>query len=197
MEPFRAPPIQNNTLYKLEELEMKKVLKAVAVVGAVVLPVVAGVRYANMKKALRKGQVNQWIDEVLDSTVDYEITPHIPVPAYIEDDKSKIYFRFNEQDLITLACSPQSFKDTVQALAAHELGHALDNFLGTLQKQIHLAQTLSDYDTYKRLVLEREQRAWNIGRDKAPNKAFFDTFNKRNMQVYRQVLATEKAAFNK
>lgn len=173
----------------------KRTVLGLAVLGTVVASVAAGIKYANMKKALRTGQVDGWIQEVTGGLVPYEIKSTIPVPAYIEDDASKIYFRFSDADLTTLSVTTQSFKDTVQAIAAHEMGHAVDPRLQLMQKRIHTAIRFKDYDTYKRLVLKREEVAWRRGLTYAPNKDFFNKYNKTNMRSYAIQLGLQKGEF--
>jgi len=163
--------------------------------GAVATSLVAGVKYAKMKKAIRTGQVDGWIKEVTGSLVPYEIKSDIPTPAYIEDDRSKIYFRLSDEDLIQLALTKQSFKTTVQAVAAHEMGHAIDHDLEDIQEIVHQAIRERDYDTYKEMVLERERRAWRLGRQFAPDQAFFDKFNKNNLRAYALRITVEKGAW--
>jgi hypothetical protein len=173
----------------------KRTVLGLAVVTGVVGSLVAGVRYANMKKALRTGEVDGWIQGVLGDIVPYEIKSDIEVPAFIKDDKSMVYFRFSDADLMTIAMNPQSFKDTVQSIAAHELGHALDPELESIQEYVHHCVRTQDYDGFRRQVMDREQRAWDIGRQYAPNKKFFDKFNKQNMKVYAMQIGLQKGAF--
>lgn len=174
-------------------LQMKTVTKLV--LGAVglqaVMVGVAAVRYAKIKHDLRTGKVDGWIKDVV-GDVPFEIKSTIPVPAYIEDDASKIYFRLSNEDLMMVAASTVSFKTAIQAIAAHEKGHAVDEVLTIRQDFVKKALMRRDYEEYSKQVIRREKAAWELGREFAPNKKYFDSYNKANLKAYRAQLLVEK-----
>lgn len=152
--------------------------------------VVSGYRLARAKRAIQSGTVDGWIKEIT-GNVPYEIKSTIPTPAYIEDDKSKIWIRLSDNDIAQMALGTTSFKVAIQSILAHEMGHYLDNKLEAIQEDVYKALRKKDTTLYRNAVLERETRAWAKGRALAPNKKYFDAYNKLNLKVYNQHLDAE------
>lgn len=179
----------------MKKQTLKKVLVGVGVVIGIPLSVITipavGIRYAFMKRAIRTGKVDGWIQEV-NSYIPYEIKDTIPAPAYVEDDKSKMYIRISDQDLMSAAIAPIRFKTAVQAIIAHEVGHVLDEDLDYIQQVIQQHIRNRNYESYRSMVLYREQRAWELGKKVAPNKAYYEKYNKTNMAKYKELMALEK-----
>lgn len=175
---------------------MNKLIKGLAVVGAG-LAVAKGIktkqRYDIAKQQLEDGTVDTWIQEVVGDTA-YEIEPLLGVTGLCTADQSKIYLRLSTEDLLSVALANVDFKDAVQAVAAHEKGHAVDEEIPTLLQQEKELKEKGDIEGYASVVLYREQRAWDLGKQFLSNHTYYNKFNKNNMQAYKINLLLERLA---
>jgi hypothetical protein len=138
--------------------------------------------------------MDAYIKEVL-GDVPYEVQEGLHVPALCKDDQSAIVFKAWDKDMaLQLAASPskQTFKQSIQAMAAHEKGHYVDKYLSFYQECIMEAYLKGNYRMYKDFVLKREMRAWELGRPFAIDKDFYEGLNRNNMRLYEIKLDTEK-----
>lgn len=149
-----------------------------------------GYRLGDMQRQVKDGTVDTWVTEVTRHLIPHTIIPNSEHQAYIEDDKSMLYIRLNEEDLTQLAqANTHTLKQAIQAIVAHEMGHVVDGRLAHLQQQIHQAMANDDKDTLTRLVLERENRAWTLGREFAIDSSMYEGLNRANIRLYKEQLS--------
>lgn len=144
-------------------------------------------KLANMKKQIANGTVDKWISESTKGIVPHKIDNSISHVAYLGDDKV-IYLRLNDEDLLSALKSRYSFKDSIQVVIAHEMGHVIDPHLEMRQKRIDTAITFNDKETACQLILEREKVAWHLGEQFCKNTSFYKEYNQLNMKTYLDLI---------
>jgi hypothetical protein len=147
-------------------------------------------------RSIMKDYVNMesYINEVL-GDVPFTINPDLPCPAVCLDDQSAIVFKAWDKTMaiqLAAASKNQTFKQSIQAMAAHEKGHYVHAHMKEVQRRIIEAFYDEDYDRYRTLTLHREKRAWELGREFAIDKDYYEGFNKTNMYLYEIKLQSDK-----
>lgn len=148
-------------------------------------------KLAKIERQVLNGTVDKWITEVTGGLVEHKIDDSISHVAYLGDD-DVIYIRLSSSELVELAGSNEPFKDLVQAIIAHEMGHFVDPDLQHRQTLIDSAINLNDGRSFNSLVLEREHAAWELGKQFSKNLSYYDKYNQLNLNLYHQLLRSNR-----